>query len=294
MVVTPGLAVICLAGYAMQTPELEAVLSRASEYVESYERALGTVIAREVYVQRVPIRSVGSMPEGPGLAGSFRTRSRLQYQERRLLSDFMMVRLPSEGDQWMGFRAVVEVDGRAVRDRVERLQELLEGSEEEAIERWRKLSEESARFNIGRVIRSTNVPTFALLVLRDEYLDRFEFKRIGNKRVEGLDVWVISYRERATPTLITDLDGGDVFAHGRMWIDPVDGRLVRTEMRTGGEDSELRAEITVRYRPNAELGIWVPRDMKERYQARGGQMEATAEYSNFQQFKVSVDTSLSR
>ena len=39
-----------------QSPELETVLSRAGEYVERYEPALGTVIAREVYTQinRVP------------------------------------------------------------------------------------------------------------------------------------------------------------------------------------------------------------------------------------------------
>ena len=78
-----------------------------------------------------------------------------------------------------------------------------------------------------------------------------------------------------------------------MWIDPVDGRVVRTEVRTGGKHSALRSEITVRYRLNAELGIWVPRDMKERYKIGDGQIEATAKYSNFQQFQVSVGTSLS-
>ncbi len=294
VLVTLGLAVMCIAGYATQAPELETVLSRASEYVQSYERALGMVIAREEYVQRAPITVVSS--DSPPILGvapsSFRSGFNFQYQERRLLSDYMMVHLPSEGDQWMGFRAVIEVDGSPVRDRLERLQEILEGPVEAAVGRWRRLSEESARYNIGNVIRSTNVPTFALLVLRDEHLGRFEFERIGKDRVEGLDVWVISYRERGTPTLITDLHGGDVLTHGRLWIDPVDGRLVRTEVRTGGEDSELRSVVTVRYQPNAELGIWVPRDMKERYDSGGGQIEATAKYSNFQQFKVSVDTSL--
>lgn len=68
----------------------------------------------------------------------------------------------------------------------------------------------------------------------------------------------------------------------------------RPEVRTGGKHSALRSEITVRYRLNAELGIWVPRDMKERYKIGDGQIEATAKYSNFQQFQVSVDTSLSK
>ena len=279
MLVTRVLAVICVAGYAMQAPDLETVLSRASQYVQTYERTLGMVIAQEVYVQRMP---TGSAPDNLSLPRDTRGRRgtiigdlpggfRLpQYHERRLLSDFLLVRLASEGDRWTGFRAVVEVDGRLVRDRLERLQGVFEGSLETTVERWRKLAEESARYNIGGVARSTNVPTFALLVLRHEYRDRFEFERIGDERVEGLNVWVIRYRERATPTLIADLRGGDVFAHGRMWIDPVDGRVVRTEVRTGDEDSEMRSEITVRYRPDAELGIWVPREMKERYETPQG------------------------
>ena len=49
-----SLAAICFAGYPAQEPELEIVLSRASAYVESYEQALGMMIAREEYRQRVP------------------------------------------------------------------------------------------------------------------------------------------------------------------------------------------------------------------------------------------------
>ena len=120
------------------------------------------------------------------------------------------------------------------------------------------------------------------------------FERAGNARVEGLNVWVIQYRERVTPTLIGDLRGGNVFARGRMWIDPVDGRLVRTEVLTGDEDSQMRSQTTVRYRPDGELGIWVPHDMQERFESRDGRLlEATATYSQYQQFNVSVGTSVS-
>ena len=113
--------------------------------------------------------------------------------------------------------------------------------------------------------------------------------------MEGLNVWVIQYRVCAAPTIIRDLRGGNVFTHGRLWIHPVDGRLVRTEMLTGDEDSELRSEITVRYRPDEDIGLWVPRDMKERYESRDGrEFKGTATYSDFQQFAVSVDIDLVR
>lgn len=294
--ITPSFAVIWLAGVAAQAPapELEAVLSRASEYVHTYERTLGMVIAREEYVQRMPVAGAASIPASPGLAGNIRTPYRIEDQERQMVSDYMMVRLPSEGEPWIGFRSIVSVDGRAVRDRVERLQGLLEGSMEEAVDRWRKLSEESARYNIGAVNRNTNVPTFALLFLRRENLASFEFEQTDDDRIEGLDVWVISYREVGTPALITDEYGKDVFTYGRLWIDPVDGRVVRTEVRTGDDRSKLRSEITVRYRLDPELDIWVPDDMKELYQVGDGRIEANAKYSDFQQFKVSVDTSVTK
>jgi len=215
-------------------------------------------------------------------------------QKRHLLSDYMMVRLPiEEGDRWAGFRAVIEVDGRPVSDRIERLQTIFAGSMEDTLELWQKLSAESARYNIGGVTRTINVPTFALRILREENRDRFEFERIDDDRVEGLDVWVLAYEERATPTLITNRQE-DVFAHGRMWVDPVDGRIVRTDVRTYDEFNDLHSEIRVRYQPNVELGIWVPRDMRERYKIGRERVEGDARYSNFQQFEVTVDTSIGK
>ncbi len=283
MLIAASLAAICFAGYPAQEPELEIVLSRASAYVESYEQALGMMIAREEYRQRIP-----------AIVDWIRKIYYSDEQERHLLSDYMMVRLPSEeGDQWAGFRAVIEVDGRPVRDRLERLQTIIEGSMEETLELWQRLAAESARYNIGGVTRTTNVPTFALLILREENRDRFEFERIDDDRVEGLDVWVIAYEERATPTLITNRQE-DVFAYGRMWVDPVDGRIVRTDVRTDDEANDLQSEIRVRYQPNDELGIWVPRDMRERYKLGRERVEGNARYSNFQQFEVTVGTSIGK
>ena len=174
------LALMYLALYAVQVPELETVLSRAGEYVERYEPTLGTVIAREVYTQNNRVPDLQRRASGLGDSSPL-----YRYQRRRLRSDFLMIRLASQGDQWMGFRAVVDVDGRPVRDRLERLQETLEGSAETVVARWRKLAEESARYNIGGFLRSTNVPTFALALLRDEHRHRFEFEHVDDEEVEA-------------------------------------------------------------------------------------------------------------
>ena len=61
-----------------------------------------------------------------------------------------------------------------------------------------------------------------------------------------------------------------------MWVDPEDGRIVRTEVRTGHDKSKLRSEVTVRYQPYPELDVWVPRDMKERYTIGASRIDADA------------------
>lgn len=292
MLIARILVAFCIVTHSIQFLDLETVLSKSSQYIQDYERRLGIVIARETYVQRIPIESNPDMAIS-NITGDLWAGFRLpKYHELHMLSDFLMVQLEGEDDRWMGFRAVVEVDGRVVRDRLERLREVLEGPLETAIERWRKVAQESARYNIGGFSRSTNVPTFAFLVLRDEHRQRFEFERIGDERIEDVNVWVIRYRERESPTLIRDpQQQEDVFIYGRLWIDPTDGRLIRTEVRTGDENSDMRSEITVRYQPNAELGIWVPMEMKESYETNDGHyLEATATYSDFQQFRVGVES----
>lgn len=285
-------ALVAVALLQTQATDLKAVLERASAYVERYEPALGMLIAEEEYDQRAP----SSMAVGVGRSATgdrlgFTAVTRREYEERQTKSDFLMLRLPSANDQWVGFRVVVEVDGREVRDRMNRLQEVLTGPNESALEQWRALAEESARFNLGNILRSTNVPTFALVILYPEHRDRFEFEQVDDDRVEGRDVWIVEFREARGPTLIADpLRGVDVPTHGRLWIDPTDGRIVRTELKTGSERSDFRSEITVRYRPHDELGVWVPRDMREKYENPDRTLfEGHARYSEYQRYGVSVD-----
>ena len=202
-----------------------------------------------------------------------------------------MMRFPTADKQWGGFRVVVEVDGREVRDRMDRVQEVLTRPTESAIAQWRAMADESARFNLGDVLRSTNVPTFALVVLHQEHRDRFEFKHVDDDQIEGRRVWVIEFKEVRGPTLIIDpIKGINVPIHGRLWVDPTDGLIARSEMKTGRPEGELESEITVRYQPQTELGVWVPHDMRESYKSRGQNLfEGHARYSDYQRYGVSVE-----
>ena len=284
--------------FPLQTIDITTVLNNATAYVERYEPALGLVIAEEEYDQRAPVtdlafRAAGA-PSGSRYTSSTGRRSlraRQEFHERRTKADFLMMRLPTADNQWVGFRVVVEVDGREVRDRMDRVQEVLTRPTESAIAQWRAMADESARFNLGDVLRSTNVPTFALVVLHQEHRARFEFKHVDDDQIEGRRVWVIEVKEVRGPTLIIDpIKGINVPIHGRLWVDPTDGLIARSEMKTGRPEGELESEITVRYQPQTELGVWVPHDMRESYKSRGQNLfEGHARYSDYQRYGVSVE-----
>ena len=75
--------------------------------------------------------------------------------------------------------------GRAVQDRESRLQRLLLGAGDVSTARARQILAESARFNIGPVLRNVNTPAVSLMVLHEANQARFTFTREADDRVDG-------------------------------------------------------------------------------------------------------------
>ena len=127
-----------------QTPDLDALLDKAGDYVADYERTFVGVVAEETYRQQVRI------PGGPTCA-DFRPKPTVQ--RRDLKSDVLLVRAPA-GDRWIQFRDVFEVDGKPVRDRDERLTKLFLQPSADAARQVQDIAAASARYNIGGVNRT--------------------------------------------------------------------------------------------------------------------------------------------
>ena len=86
-----------------------------------------------------------------------------------------MVRLPGAAG-WVSFRDVMTVDKRAVGDRQERLLQLLQSPASNALAQARRIAQESARFNLGRITRTMNVPDMALEYLHPRHAARIRFE----------------------------------------------------------------------------------------------------------------------
>jgi hypothetical protein len=250
------------------------VLKRAHQYVVLYEdHELSTVVAREDYRQQ-------------WLDATSKMKA-----ERRLVSDYLLFQLPPNED-WFALRDVYEVDGTPLGDRTSRLKSLFSRPREQHAETAMEIMRESGRFNLATelYLRTVNVPTFGLRFLRPSSRSRMEFKPAGEEPIEDAMTRVIEYRETKGPTFVATPERRDLPAHGRFWVEPESGAVLRSEMIVGGtRQMPARVTITVTYKHEPTLGFRVPVEMLERYETPKRILEddvvvGRATYSEFRPF----------
>jgi hypothetical protein len=264
-----AVAVAAMSAALQRAPSLSDVFSRLDTYLQRYETTVATVVAEEHYTQVLE------------------PASRPGQQTRTLRSDYALARAPG-GQAWSGFRDAYEVDGQPVRDREDRLLALLsEGSAASAMQALR-ITRENARYNIGEevITRTTNVPTVALDLIHPRHRSRFAFARNGEETVDGMVVWVLSYRERGgRPTIVRTPDGRNRRTNGRVWVEPKTGEVLRTELSW---DEPPQSVIVVEYGRDEGIGARVPLVMTEEYRSDRGRVTATARYTNYRRFQTSA------
>ena len=276
----PGLDVvpsrITGATTTIDTPSLSEILKRTGSYAESYHRDFTSVVAEEHYVQHVK-RTPVKWASGGG-TGS---------EQRTLRSDFMLLRGETGETAWLSFRDIFEVDGKAVTGERGRLEQWLRGSRASFASRARALAFDQARYNIGDVVRTINVPLLPLEFLVSTNQDRLRFRVRGRDTLFGTEVAVVAFEERRKPTLIRTPDGDDVPANGTVWIEPSTGGVLRTELRTGEKDRrQIRTTIVVSYERNDRLDMLVPALMEETYLTASESITGVARYSNYRRFET--------
>jgi hypothetical protein len=246
-------------------PDTDAVLAMASAYVAGYESTLGGIVAQEEYRQDLP------------------------QLTRRLKSDFMLVRFSHDG-KWIPFRDVIEVDGKPVGDRHRRLEQMFLTADPRARDNAEQISRESARYNLGRGYRNTNMPLIGLEYLRPGNLARSRFDKPRREVVDGVDAWKVTFEEGPRQTVIRDGERRPLRATGTVWIRATDGAVLRTTVRV--ETLTLESVIDVTYCAAPSIAVLVPCRMAESLRAQGEHITSVATYTNIRQFKVSTSESI--
>ena len=266
-------------------PLVSDVLQRVGRYVAEYGQQASLLVGMEHYEQQL----LG--PTG------------LETAHRQSNAEFALVKT-ADAMGWAGFRDVIEVDGRRIGDRRNRLQTLFRGSAPEAGEA-RRIADEGARFNLGPMRRNVNEPTAALFFMTPALLPRFVFTRKGESRVNGVSVWEMEFKEKTRPTLIRTSTGRDVPTEGTIWVVPSDGTVVRTRLVINGFIGRSGSNIDVTYARDERLGLWLPQTMKERHELeaiesgrsaygataasqRTTVVLATATYTDFKRFETAA------
>jgi hypothetical protein len=262
------------------------VLSSAMRYVMNYEQQFALLVSEEHYVQelqRPPNPGDNLSRSNPG--GGMRAGGAMNVQ--RFKSDFLLVQLGMDGEGWMPFRDTFEVKGQKVRDRDDRLLKLFLENDKQQFEKALRLNESSTKHHLGNVARTINIPTLGMMLLHPRVNERFEFSDGGEETLQGRVLRRAVYREVARPTLIKTTRGRDLALTGTIWIDPFSGAVVKTEMNAA--DPAVRCQVTVTFRRDDALEMWVPEKMDEYYKAALAvdDILATATYSNVRKYRRS-------
>jgi hypothetical protein len=268
----------------LKTPTLEQVLARAANYAVSYGEALSSVLAEEAYTQTLVWRDRGDLPDGP-------------ISTRQLQAEIAFVRL-AESTEWLTFRNVTSLDGKPIPESRDRLERLFRDPPDTVLAQARMIAAESARYNLGPITREINVPTIALLFVHPAHQDRSRFSRDGAELVDGVNAWIVRFTEKDRGGLISRTTGGAIPARGRLWIVPDDGRIVRSELTLDNfvhARAKSRADVTVAWRADTTLGMWVPSEMREHYDGPSASVDGlrfdingVATYGNYRRFSTSV------
>ena len=294
--VASALAPVSSGEATAMTPELASILERAARFVVAYGQEFSDLVAEDECQQ------------------IFEPNSPVRRKVRNTRGSAFFITLPGPLP-WATFHDVWEVDGSPVRDREERLGRLFRESPGDARERARTILEESARYNLGPVRRSVNIPTLALLFFHPDNQRRFAFELKGKKSQAG--VVEVAFRERGRPTLVAGDTSEGAPVRGRAWIDAEHGTVMKTDAEYDIDPRDQyhrsRARIVTEYRPDPRLGIQVPDRMKETYTSLAAgaadmrvlpsaharsedviensgvlTVEATTRYSAYRRFEVST------
>ncbi|MBI4263099.1 MAG: hypothetical protein HY657_01875 [Acidobacteria bacterium] len=262
---------------AAQQPTLDALLLGGAAYVAEFVSRFSNVVAEERSVQRL-------------------------IQERRnreIGSDFLIVQVPGTS-VWQSFRDVFEVDGKPVRDRDDRLQQLFLEPSDNSFRRAREIAEAGARFNLEGV-GTLNDPLAAMAFLQDQYRSRFRWTLVRNDRDVGPDIWSVRFQENVRPTVFLAAGNRDLPANGLIWIERATGRVARTELRIDRPGAAVtssfgltiavpgRSEVVTLYGFDERFGINVPVETRERHISGINEVTATATYGRFRRFEVTTE-----
>jgi hypothetical protein len=275
MAVAAATVLIALARPAAQAPAptTAEIVARATKYVDAYVEAFSALVSEEKQVQTL------TRPDG-------RVR-----KTRAITSDFLLVKARLGWPE--AYRDVIEVDGRKIGDRQDRLRKLFLEHPKDAQQLVDAIKQESGRYNIGTP-RTGNSPLAPIIFLTSRIAPGVRFEGSAAK---------LTFQEVRRPTVLSRNGVGNMPSQGSFEIEPETGRVLSAEFSADNTESLLpkdrvSASFTVRYAIDPKLDLSVPVEVTERYthplQPDADVLTMHATYSAFRRFQVTTDEQIKK
>jgi len=246
-------------GLSAQSPDIDVLMQRVGDYVHGFIDRFCNVVAEERYEP-----------------------DRVRRGNGRLRSDFLLVQKPGNERQFLTFRDVVEVNGKALRNREETLAKLFQQPAESVIAQANAITAHSADYMFPG-----SDPLLVMVFLQPEYQPRFTFVRDDIEQRFGADIRRVHFEETTSPTMLRQEGDRDLPTRGTIWVSERTGKVVKTELRLGSDPTTTM--ITTLFGRDEPLGIDVPAVLEQTYYASPGEVvKGIARYSNFRRFSVST------
>jgi hypothetical protein len=242
------LVLFLLPGGAAAEETLDRLLRLAAQDVARFREEFVNLIATEHYAQTLT---------SPGR----------RTQARSLTAERFLVTVAEDG--WISVRAVQRVDDRQVPGAAKRITQALAAAPHDGYRALRRLADEGARYNLGKIGRNFSDPTMAMLFLSAERQPRFDFKLVERIPFGGTETWRVEFAERVRPTLIHDKQSGvSLPTTGTVFLDD-NGRVRGTRLRVATVGVSVEQEVVLGEDPR--LNALVPVSMTEKYYYIDGQ-----------------------
>lgn len=235
-VVLAAVAVGTMAHASAQEPSLPEALGKAADYVARYRTKASGVSLEELLLltemtatQRVP---------------------------RRVASDLVLVNVT---ERLMGLRDPFAIDTKAVREHQPRI---IRALGEPTLASWQRVQDftrEGSYLFLANVVLWYSDPVLALRFIEVDHQPRMTYKLEGRKKIDGVQVYGIGFKENREERKVYLLDTPDnPSCSGRIWIEPASGAIHQTELWVQSDTAVARVQVT--YAMDAKINLLVPRD----------------------------------
>jgi hypothetical protein len=237
-----------------QQPVLPDVLAKAAQYVAAFADPGRVLLCEEHGAQtfvRLKVNAAGRVETQP--VGS-----------RTWVGEMAIMASPGNektGFPWVEYRDVLSLDGKSVHEK-SRLAGLSTQPLAQAMQEAETATREAMETRLGLFLRAGLLPRAALVFLHPSNQPRFDFKKGGEKTIEGVKTWEVRYQEKARPTIFM---AGETPAPctGSFWIDPATGHVLATLLKNS-DPAILSDEQSVNYKLNQATGLWLPAQLIEK------------------------------